>query len=89
MMLLSYCTNLSFYLLLKAEGRSVKSHPVIKNLVMLRTMLEKLRPLEKKLSYQINKLLKAAELGPETAAAADPLSYKPKPSALVSAEQEG
>lgn len=28
-LLLSYCTSLSFYLLLKAEGRSIKDHPVV------------------------------------------------------------
>jgi U3 small nucleolar RNA-associated protein 3 len=28
-LLLSYCVNISFYLLLKAQGRPVREHPVI------------------------------------------------------------
>lgn len=35
-MLLSYCINTTFYLMLKAEGKSVRSHPVIKQLLQLR-----------------------------------------------------
>ena len=52
-------------------------------LAYLRTILEKLRPLETKLKYQIDKLVKAATVG---AAQTDvnPLSFKPNPSGLVS-----
>lgn len=57
-LLLSYCINICFYLLRKAEGKSVKDHPVIGQLVRIRTVLEKLRPLDKKLKYQVEKLLK-------------------------------
>lgn len=62
-LLLNYCINISFYLLLKAEGRSVKNHPVIEELVRIRVMLEKMRPLDQRLKYQIDKLLKMATLG--------------------------
>jgi hypothetical protein len=34
--LLSYCINIIFYLMLKAEGASVQSHPVMKQLLKLR-----------------------------------------------------
>src|SRR4051812_48951856 len=47
-LLLSYCINICFYLLRKAEGKSVKDHPVIHQLVRIRTILEKLRPLDSK-----------------------------------------
>ena len=50
-LLLSYCTFLSFYLLMKAEGKSVKDHPVIFKLAHIKTLLEKLRPLDSKLQY--------------------------------------
>ncbi|XP_024527549.1 uncharacterized protein LOC9634996 [Selaginella moellendorffii] len=41
MLLLSYCRTIVFYLLLKAEGRSVCDHPVIAKLVEIRTLLDK------------------------------------------------
>ena len=58
--LLSYLTNLAFLLLLKAEGGRLESHPAVDQLIEARTVLEKLRPLEVKLRYQIEKLVKAA-----------------------------
>ena len=59
-LILNYCINLGFYLVLKAAGRSVKDHPVVSHLVKLRLTMEKLRPLDAKLKYQIDKLLKIA-----------------------------
>lgn len=61
-LLLQYIMHLTFYFLLRAEGRSVKSHPVISRLVEIRTYLEKIRPIDKKLQYQINKLLTSQQL---------------------------
>jgi hypothetical protein len=40
--LLSYCINIVFYLMLKAEGASVQSHPVMKQLLKLRSHLSPL-----------------------------------------------
>ena len=57
LLLLQYCMHLMFYLLLKAEGLSVQQHPVIARLVEIRAFLEKIRPIDKKLHYQIEKLL--------------------------------
>ena len=59
-LLLSYCINVSFYLLLKTEGKPVQDHPVIEQLVYIRVLLEKLRPLDAKLKYHTDKLLKMA-----------------------------
>jgi len=56
-LLLSYCMHVSFYLLLKAEGKPVANHPVIDRLVELRVYIEKLWPLEQKLQYSLNKLI--------------------------------
>ncbi len=39
LLLLHYCTAIVFYLLLKAEGRPVKDHPVIGRLVEIRAYL--------------------------------------------------
>jgi U3 small nucleolar RNA-associated protein 3 len=60
LLLLSYCMHIVFYLLLKAEGKPVKDHPVVLRLVELRLYLEKIRPIDKKMAYQIDKLLVAA-----------------------------
>lgn len=56
-LMLSYCMHVTFYLLLKTEGAPVKGHPVLDRLVELRVYLEKMRPLEEKLQYTINKML--------------------------------
>lgn len=57
MLLLHYCLHLLFYMLLKAEGKSVADHPVVSKLVEIRALMERIRPLDKKLRFQIEKLL--------------------------------
>lgn len=42
--LLTYCSNVSFYLLLKAKRNMVKIHPVIKRLVQLKKLRDELSP---------------------------------------------
>lgn len=48
----------------------------------IRTVLEKIRPIDLKLRYQIDKLVKTAVTG--TISASDPLNYKANPSNLMS-----
>lgn len=50
-LMLSYVILLSFYMLLKLSGREVSSHPVVKRLIHHKLLLEKLRPLDQKLTY--------------------------------------
>ena len=94
LLMLSYCINIAFYLLLKAEGKPVKDHPVVLRLVEIRTYIEKLRPIDKKLKYQIDKLLKMAKEGvtgeeeDADGAGEDPLQFRPNPDALVSKVDE-
>ncbi|KAI9021218.1 hypothetical protein DFJ74DRAFT_607266, partial [Hyaloraphidium curvatum] len=97
--LLSYLANLSFFLLLKVDGARVEEHPAVDRMIEARTVLEKLRPLETKLRYQIEKLVKAATAALESAAAggapeavdstgfADPLAFKPNPLAMEAAAE--
>lgn len=58
--MLSYISNLAYLSLLKLNGKSIEGHPVISNLIEDRTVLEKMKPLEQRLKYQINKLLRSA-----------------------------
>jgi len=59
-LLLQYCIDLVYYLLLKTDGGHVVGSPVIDDLIRVRTYVEKIRPLDKKLKYQIDKLLRTA-----------------------------
>lgn len=83
-LLLSYCVNVVFYLFMKAEGRSVRAHPVMKQLLKLRYVMEKMRSLDSKLKYQIDRLVKIADMKPDEAAthAASGL-LRPNPGALL------
>ncbi|KAJ1704145.1 hypothetical protein LUZ63_003924 [Rhynchospora breviuscula] len=105
LLLLSYCQSIVYYLLRKAKGLSIEGHPVVRNLVEIRLFLEKIRPIDKKLDYQIQKLTKAAEGGPApdkimisdkkeqngSQTEEDPLKFRPNPDMLVSktAPEEG
>ncbi|KAF9432154.1 hypothetical protein BGZ76_011187 [Entomortierella beljakovae] len=88
--LLEYITNLSFVMYKKLNGESIKDHPAVIALIEQRTILEKMKPVEQKLKYQIDKLVRAAVVGQQTGEAqgelggADPLSFKPNPNNLVS-----
>lgn len=55
-----YSMNLAFYILMKVQGLSVKEHPVIRRMIYIKTLLSKLKPIDKKLDYQITKLLRMA-----------------------------
>jgi hypothetical protein len=43
-LMLSYCSFLSYYLLMKLEGTNVENHPVVGKLVHIKIIFEKLRP---------------------------------------------
>ena len=67
----------------------MRDHPVVLRLVEIRAYLEKLRPIDRKLRYQIDKLLKTSAVS-ELAGGQDdgededdPLRFKPNPDALV------
>mmetsp|Transcript_14414 Transcript_14414/g.36496 ORF Transcript_14414/g.36496 Transcript_14414/m.36496 type:complete len:677 (+) Transcript_14414:125-2155(+) len=61
--MLTYCINIAFYLHLKAKGEAVREHPVIAELVRVRSILERLKPLDIKLKGQLDELLAAATSG--------------------------
>ncbi|KAG6731018.1 hypothetical protein I3842_01G109700 [Carya illinoinensis] len=79
LLLLNYCQSLVSYLLRKAKGFSIEGHPVVRSLVETRLFLEKIRPIDKKLQYQVQKLTRVAA----GTAEADLLKYRPNPDMLV------
>ncbi|KAG2698691.1 hypothetical protein I3843_07G161000 [Carya illinoinensis] len=93
LLLLNYCQSLVYYLLRKAKGFSIEGHPVVRSLVETRLFLEKIRPIDKKLQYQVQKLTRvsagtAEAVGPREESDApqkveDLLKYRPNPDMLV------
>ncbi|KAK7282908.1 hypothetical protein RIF29_12023 [Crotalaria pallida] len=61
LLLLNYCQSLVYYLLRKAKGFSIEEHPVVRSIIEIRLFLEKIRPIDKKQQYQVQKLMKAGE----------------------------
>lgn len=84
-LLLNYLLNISFYLYLRVSGKSVRDHPVIEKLVELRLYIEKLKPLEQKLKYQIDKLVKAS-VSTNSSEQYDSLNFKPRLDDMVPEE---
>ena len=56
-LMLSYCTFLTFYLLMKVEGKDTNDHPVIYKLAHIKTLFENLKPLDIKMNAQIQYVL--------------------------------
>lgn len=75
--------------MLKSSGVSIKDHPVIDQLIKCRTMIEKIQPLDKKLKYQIDKLLKSANTGTLVGSSKDdPLQHRPNLSSMGGDDDE-
>lgn len=75
-LLLQYILNLAYVILLKLDGRSIDGAIAIERLVEIRTVMEKVRPIDKKLTYQIQKLIKLAT-SEVPDAERHPLSFRP------------
>ncbi|KAM6976869.1 neuroguidin [Aplochiton taeniatus] len=81
-LLLFYLQDVTHLITIKSEGGSLKDNEAIQRLVTLRTVLEKMRPLDQKLRYQIDKLVRTAVTG--SLAENDPLHFRPNPENLIS-----
>ena len=86
-LLLDYNINLSKVILQKVQGKpmSLLHDDVIDQLIRERVVLEKIKPLEMKTKYQIDKLVTLATTG--SVSSSHPLSYKPNPSHLMPREE--
>lgn len=80
-LILQYCTNITFYMILKAKRVPVANHPVIKRLISFRNLLKQLEPVDKRLASEVNilldKLSKGEDIVPLTAPTAK-VQTKPK-----------
>ncbi|XP_068604008.1 neuroguidin-like [Brachionichthys hirsutus] len=81
-LLLFYLQDLTHLISIKTEGGRIKDSDALNRVVTIRTVLEKMRPLDHKLKYQIDKLLRTAVTG--SLAENDPLQLRPNPENLVS-----
>lgn len=86
-LLIDYVLNLTHLMHTKVSGREkIEGSPDIWRMIENRTVLEKMRPIEHKLKYQIDKLVQTATTG--ALDQNDPLSFKPNPQGLVSKIEE-
>jgi len=60
-MLLIYITYLTYYTKLKSQGKLVADHPVLKKLILLKTLLERIKSIDIKLKSQIDRLVRQSE----------------------------
>ncbi|XP_045517520.1 something about silencing protein 10 isoform X2 [Pieris brassicae] len=61
-LILNYCTNISFYVLLKSQRITIQNHPVTKRLYQYRQMLNKMEPIYLEvIKPQIDKIISAVE----------------------------
>ncbi|KAI3846783.1 hypothetical protein MKX03_028299 [Papaver bracteatum] len=94
-LLLSYCRCVVYYLLRKAKGLSIEGHPVVRSLVEIRLFLEKIRTIDKKQDYQIQKYIRGSanteekedankEKADTSTKSVDLLSYRANPGMIKS-----
>ncbi|KYO38936.1 neuroguidin [Alligator mississippiensis] len=81
-LLLFYLQDLAAVLAAKAGGRPLAGTASPLRLAELRTVLEKMRPIDHKLRYQVDKLVRAAATG--ALGGDDPLRFRPDPSNMAS-----
>lgn len=91
-LMLSYLICLMYYLLLKVRGAPVAGHPVVDRIIWIRTLLQKLRPVDERLAYQMSKLLQWVDTRKKedtaTEAAPDPHALRPGVLALGVEDEE-
>lgn len=99
--MLQYILQLAYFVHLKISGKQLENNPVVESLVELRVILDKMKPIEAKLKYQIDKLVRAAvventqkseekkaDVSTSEAVAADPLAFKPNPLNLLNKDND-
>ncbi|XP_050050711.1 neuroguidin [Dermacentor andersoni] len=78
--MLGYLLDLTHIVWCKVSGKRISGDPSIRRLVQARTVLERIRPIDQKLKYQVDKVVRTATLG--TLNSDDPLRFRANPAAL-------
>ncbi|CAE7326817.1 Utp3 [Symbiodinium sp. KB8] len=86
-LLLNHLANLSFYLMIKAEGADVRSHPVVSQLVWLRELGELMKAVDERVGTKLKKAVKQAKKLPDVVEGGDAETTEP-PKAKVEVAQE-
>lgn len=88
-LLLNTLANLSFYVLLRAEGGAVRTHPVVSQLVWLKDLHEKVAPLDTRLRGSLRRLLKNTQKAKAVVAPAldETSETAPAPAAVPASER--
>lgn len=86
LLMADYLQNLVYLAAVKTEGGSIKGDQAIERIVEDRTVLEKIKPMEKKLKYQIDKYIRLADHA--EASENDPLHFKPNLQSLAAGSDE-
>ncbi|ORX48868.1 hypothetical protein DM01DRAFT_1291762, partial [Hesseltinella vesiculosa] len=86
--LLQYITELAIFAYAKLCGKQINGTDLIESLVELRVILERMKPIEAKLKYQVDKLVRNSVIGSKLQkknkeATEDPLAFKPNPTGLL------
>ncbi|XP_053268444.1 neuroguidin [Pleuronectes platessa] len=81
-LMMFYLQDLTHLISIKSEGGRIKDSEALNRVVTIRTVLEKMRPLDNKLKYQIDKLIRTANTG--SLAENDPLQLRPNPENFTS-----
>ncbi|XP_011782511.1 PREDICTED: something about silencing protein 10 [Colobus angolensis palliatus] len=79
---LNYCSNISFYLILKARRVPAHGHPVIERLVSYRNLINKLSVVDQKLASEIRHLLTLKDDAVKKELIPKAKSTKPKPKSV-------
>ncbi|XP_064359368.1 neuroguidin isoform X3 [Dromaius novaehollandiae] len=85
-LLLLYLQDLALLAGAKVGGASLGAEPALPRLLETRVVLEKMRPVEQRLKYQVEKLLRAAAAG--ALGDNDPLRFRPAPGNMTTREEE-
>lgn len=85
--MLSYLIDLTYVIYRKCDGQSISGDKAIERLVEMRTTLEKMKPINYKLKYRIDKMVRAANAG--TLNLSDPLNMRPKPEDMLDDKDSG